>query len=464
MITIGLCTYVLAATWTAGERLHWSGAATSGHVSSLRVATDAHGRAVAIWKEPNIVAGLAPAAYAVRASRFDPAAGWEAALSFEGIESNDASRAEIEVSLADSGDVLALWMSVDTQGPGIWSARLPPRSSWTRPERLDSTGGWGPGLAAGRGGDGLAVWIEGGKGTSGGRIWSRAYRPGRGWETATSLDTIGARVSAPRLVRTENGDGLVAWTDTAPDSWPPEIWSVPFTRDTGLRPARVETDQSGTPYSTWEGVAPPDVAMAPDGDAVAVWIERHAAETAQVWAAHYSGGRWRGEGPVAGGFIAPYANHGGAGYGAVRVAMDGTGGAIAVWTAARRNANAPSWRSTWASRFAEGRWSEAVRLDSDADENASFAQLAMAPDGRAVALWLESTESEYIGRTGNYGWHTVWTNVYVPGRGWDGPQKLQGGGGRAQNPAVAIDPQGRAIVAWAEWSSDGTRVWAARSR
>ena len=198
-------------------------------------------------------------------------------------------------------------------------------------------------------------------------------------------------------------------------------------------PQLIETDNIG---DAWY----PQVATDPDGNAVAVWHQDDGTRF-NIWSNRCTpGGGWETA------ELIEFDDAGGAGF--PQVAMDASGGAIAVW----QQSNDTGSFDIWANRFAPvGGWGAAERIDQSNDFGALEPQVAMDAGGRAFAVWYEPYGD------GNIGW-----NLYTPVGGWDAPTLFGAAWGSSGRPQVAMDPGGRALGVWQESSFFGTVYISAR--
>ena len=135
-----------------------------------------------------------------------------------------------------------------------------------------------------------------------------------------------------------------------------------------------------------------------------------------------------------------------------QIAMDPNGNAIAVWYQ-----DDGVEYSIWANRYdvATGSWGKAVLLELNSG-SAVEAQIAVDRGGNGIAVW-----SQWDGARNN-----IWANRYEAATdSWGKAQLIEKSAADAGAPRIAIDPdahEGNAIVVWQE--HDGTRhnIWANR--
>lgn len=143
---------------------------------------------------------------------------------------------------------------------------------------------------------------------------------------------------------------------------------------------------------------------------------------------------------------------------AAQVATDRVGATYAVWLA--YTGSAPFVVA--AVRRARARaWSRPVRL-SARGRTAVEPRIAVAPDGTAVVAWTSLLVEEEILRRGTrsrIGGARVQASVRRPGSpGWSRAADLAPAGSNAGAPEVAIDATGRVVVVWERQGEGGWRV------
>src|SRR5262245_32290168 len=115
------------------------------------------------------------------------------------------------------------------------------------------------------------------------------------------------------------------------------------------------------------------------------------------------------------------------------VAVAPNGAAVAVWV----KSDGPR-TNVWARNYTTGSGLGTLHLiETIATGTADFPRVAIAPNGIAHAVWVQS----------DGGRPNVWASRFVPGAGWSLPKHLQGASASA--PQIAVDPEGSAIAVWA---------------
>ncbi len=221
------------------------------------------------------------------------------------------------------------------------------------------------------------------------------------------------------------------------------------------------------------------VAVAPNGDAVAVWQETDAAR-ANIYAAHLSGGAWSAPLPLS----AP-----GDDDVLADVAIDQTGNAVALWV--RRTDNFRVYRARYSASSTT--WSTAVPLSSSG-VRAFYPHVEFDGSSNAIAVWVSEVDADhsvikaarYVGVTDTWSaiadisapdqfayWPdlavnasgdamAVWTygprgapgsvvqaaRFNVASLSWIAPRTLSELAAQNASPRVAMDASGRATAVW----------------
>jgi hypothetical protein len=133
----------------------------------------------------------------------------------------------------------------------------------------------------------------------------------------------------------------------------------------------------------------------------------------------------------------------------LQVAKDPNGNAVAVWRQSDGTRN-----NIWANRFTPSAgWGAAELIETDDAGNAREPQVALDPNGNAVAVWRQSDGTH----------DNIWANRFTPSAGWGAAELIETDDtGDAERPRVALDPDGNAIAVRSQ--GDGTRdnIWANR--
>ncbi len=258
--------------WGTAERI----AADDGFARYPRVAMDPSGSAVAVWQH-DAQGGQGE----VWAAAYTLAGGWQAAVS---LDSDFAgSTFAPSVAMDASGNAIAVWVRVADNRGTLAAARHTPTGGWGAVTRIDDDQiGYpsapqaamdpdGHRIAMDANGSAIAVWRqeEGDQEDWPSRIWANRFTPASGWEAKPSriesLDGAG-RSRAPAIAMNASGEAVVVWQRWDEQTQEGAIWSNGFDPAAGWRTAALVEADYIERYD-----AEPDVAIDPNGNALAVW-------------------------------------------------------------------------------------------------------------------------------------------------------------------------------------------------
>ena len=252
----------------------------------------------------------------------------------------------------------------------------------------------------------------------------------RAWSPATLIETdnLGDGTRA-RVAMDASGNAIAVWQQN--DNVRPNIWANRYssTSQSWGVPTLLETGDAG-------GAFEPQVAMAGNGDAVAVWYQDDGASRNNIWANRYVAATdsWG---------TATLLEASTATASSPQVAVDVSGDAMVVWSAYAGSA------SIWAIRYTAGTgWDAAAqRIETGATNSAGAAQIAVGANGDAFAVW-----TRFDGARNN-----IWANRYaIATHAWETATPIESGNaGTAEAPHVAVDVNGNAVAAWTYF--DGAR-------
>jgi hypothetical protein len=198
----------------------------------------------------------------------------------------------------------------------------------------------------------------------------------------------------------------------------------------------------------------PQIAFDGHGYAMAVW-QQHDGRRFHIWANRYKANvGWSVAQRI-------HTHNRGDAY-QPQISLDSQGNALVVWAHCEGECC-----SVWVNHYASGLgaetdavvhsgWGGAVRLQADLAGNDSLPQVTFDPHGNALAVWQHKDEANNI---------SVWSNRYVAGTGWGALATMVEwrGQGEARSPQISFDHQGNAMMLWAQhdgWQS--FRIWATR--
>jgi len=176
------------------------------------------------------------------------------------IDTDTGSAGDPQLAVDPSGNAVAVW----SQSGSIWSNRYTSSGGWGTAVLIETNSGsaLSPTLAVDPSGNATAVW------TQRDNIWSNRYTPSAGWGTVVPIETNSGNGYDPQVAVGPDGNATVVWRKSQ-GSWSNlyDIWSNRYTPSAGWGTAvLVETNSSTVG-------APLDLAVDPDGNAMAVWVQ-----------------------------------------------------------------------------------------------------------------------------------------------------------------------------------------------
>ncbi|HEX2412051.1 MAG TPA: hypothetical protein VHJ39_12860 [Solirubrobacteraceae bacterium] len=418
------------------------------------------------------------------------AAFWPTFSSPSDLTPADAQSFNPQVAVGGDGGAVALWRRTTAGGSVVQAATRPAGGSWTAPVDLTAAVGDAlqPQLAVSAEGGAVAVWRHS---TGSGSVVQAATRPAAGgWSAPVDLTPAGASALDPQVATGGEGHAVAVWTRiTASGSVVQAAtrsaagrWSPPTDLSTGEREvsaARVATNDGGERIAVWSSmvagrvtvraamrppggewssatevgpagvsVLDPHVALAADGDAVAIWARSVGSGSVVQAVTRSAGEDWSAPADLT-------TAQARVGVRVQQVALSADGSAVAVWARAthRNDGSILHSAAEAATRAAGGSWSRPSTL-SPANTVAFDPQPAMSPDGDALALWTGIVPG---------GGTAVQVATRAARSSWSAPIDLTrtAPGAAASSPDVAVGGNGDAAAVWQTATPSGSVVQAA---
>lgn len=407
----------LTATPAAGQNLQAWGGACSGATGNTCT--------VAVTQATSVSATFAAA----------PAAGWSSTMT--PLSTGGSGRAKVAMDAA--GRAVAVWLTLE---PGstiesLMSSRFDPLSGWGTPIALESSGrdvdnvDLAMDQASGRA---VVMWTQGND-TSTSAVWTRHFDPTSGWATTQliqSASTPAGRVDQITVGIDAQGNAVAAWSQLDGSRF--SIWGNRGTAAGAWGNAQLlETqDELGRVDGN------PRIAVAPQGDAIAVWqASGGTVANRGTWTNRYTAGAgWGSESQLV-------AVSGGS---APDIAMDANGNAVMVWGQLSSVSLTEMYALIQAKRFQSGSWSQAVQVARELGANSSVSapRIKMNATGAAVVAWGQGDQS-------------IRATVAPAGAAWPEPTIVNPVASRAAgSPLVlAIDEQSNVMMTWAQGNDQG---------
>jgi hypothetical protein len=284
------------------------------------------------------------------------------------------------------------------------------------------------------------------------RVWSVRYLVGDGWQAPECIQSASDDESCTEPINA--GDAWKAQVAVAPDGGAVAIWQQTDLSNPDLGVREVVWSNRFSPSGGWVGarmVAPnelnslfaPAVTIDAAGNAIAVWEQLDGTRSNIRSRRQADSGEWIDEQPVELAQENAFAP---------RVVSDDAGNAIAVWQQ-QTSSGSPE---IWANRLlpSTGSWESAELIGPTEEGDAGAPRIAIDANGNVVAVWAQNGGPSA----------GVWSNRYDAGAGWRAPALISPRGlGPGRSPDVAISPSGRAVVVWVQFDGNTDRVWSNRS-
>ena len=378
-----------------------------------RVGVDARGNAIAVWRsgpfgEKTVRAAVRPAGGA-----------WQPPSVLSAVSRDEYSSGVLDLAVSANGDAVAVWLMTAGASSVVQAAVRPAGGAWQPPVDL-ARDAHEPQVAIDSSGNAIATWLQTGITPSGRATMMSAARPAGGaWNTPTRVDrSDGLATSAPRVALDAHGTAHAVWRH---ESGP--LMSA-------LRPAGGDW-QPPIEFATPDmnilsrgdvANGEPELAVAPSGDEVAVWMRTKDGRNVMQAAGRTRGGAW--ERPVD--ISAPERISGPRAYSEISdVVFDANRTAIATWT---RLGGTGAQAST---RPLGGAWSAPTAVF---DQQAAL-RLAADPLGNTFGVWPSGAIAAVLHRAG------AWL-----------PAVTVSSSTNAREVVVAGDPRGGAVAVWADES------------
>ncbi|MFV2057871.1 MAG: Ig-like domain-containing protein [Thiohalomonadales bacterium] len=411
-----------------------------GSAETPQIALDNAGNALAVWQQFD---GLR---INIWAQSYDVITHlWAVPELIESEDLGDASN--VQVAMSPSGDGLAVWEQKNATTTNIWANRYDAKSNtWLTAKLLDAFDmlAYSPQIAMDAAGNGMVVWRQ--FGTFGTPISAYANRydaKSGSWGTAELLETDNIQfhgVLAPQIAMDPNGNALAIWSQAPGASGPYNLWSNRFDIASKTWGAAQLIETNNILGNTDD----PQIAMDSMGNGMAVWTQNDGTRY-QLWYNRFdaSAGSWG---------TAAILNTDSIGVPTrSEIALDAAGNAILVW-----DQYGDTLSNVWTNRFdiSTKTWGTAKLLELDNQGHASFADVAVDPTGAGIAVWNQFDGIQY----------SVWSNRYdATSNSWGTPTLVEiDDVGKAVSVRVKLDPSGHAIAVWQQRLGNLYNVWANR--
>lgn len=375
-----------------------------------QLAANGSGNVVAFWEE------FQTDHFVARYANYLAESGWQSAAS---LSSGSTTACDPEASMNLSGNMIAVWKQSTGAYYAIYAATGTLGSSWNTPIQLSSNDSIFPRVQIDADGKGVALWQERASPTTF-RIATSSFIPASGWSTATHISSASKIQMCPKTTISSNGRTVAVWN----------IPTVPGPFFGIAVQGSFYSANSGwsTPViisNTQHDATIPSVGASSTGEALAVWVARQATGgVGLVQAATLSTvGTWGSPVTLSDGDLeASYP----------KIAMNNAGQAVVVWQAKEPGSSTVSGRAIV--RSAGGTWGSIL---SFASSGVSYPEVSINSGGKAVAIWIESRETDAL----------LKASIYSSGS-WLSPQTVSSESKVALHPEIRVNTDGSACVVW----------------
>lgn len=355
--------YVPGAGWQGAETIQTDLTRNS---DQARVVIDADGNITAVWIQEN--AGR----YSLWSRRYETGSGWGSAELLETDDTGDAN--EPEIAIDGDGNVIAVWHQYDSVRHNVWTNRFE-AGAWGVAALLESDNNDAvyPHVAMTAGGDAIAVWVQsdGARSNAAGRYYDAGTDT---WQAAASLENGSGDVQSPRVAIDTDGNAIAVWYQS--DGSVLDVMSNRYVPGSGWGTAAAISTLNQNGYD-------PQIAMTPDGDALAVWYQYDGTRY-NVWANRYANGTGWGSPELLETEETVSSD-------TASVVVDDNGNGVAVWV----ENDGSGTLNLMANRYVAGTgWSAAEVIESSTETLDSGAALAVDGGGRITAVWTQSNGAE----------------------------------------------------------------------
>jgi len=323
---------------------------------------------------------------------------WDAA---ESIGINSADTLGPDVGMDDDGNAIAVWKQGTDR---IYASRFTPGAEWG----AESLVAWAdiiligyettltaPQIAMGANSDAIVIWKRRfwntGLGKWQNRVEAGRYTPAGGWEPFSPVSGIVESeldIGDPRVAMDDSGNAVVVWSmnTNGPTGTVYDIFASRYSASsTSWAGTRLTHLALGT------NALYPHVAMAGGRSAMVVWEE----SAGDIYAQRFDGAAWENSPAVIGTWSSVLLAA------EPRVAMDGSGNAIAIWRSYQTSYPGPGAvysQMLSANRYAvsTGVWGDTSSIvDIGGGPTEGSHRIVMDKAGNATACWTYSTVSTF---------------------------------------------------------------------
>lgn len=419
LFIVGVCVVAVACGGSSDDTPHpagavqWSETVTVGDGSSisgpLLAAVSPDGTATLLWNRYTGPGGV----YAPVAARSQGMAAWSVPLE---LETAPATLQSFVLALTQAaGQPVAVWVKQEVQSPAVIRAAHF-GTAWGAPQSLSTNSLGGPGDFTGSAnGEAFGVWTE----YDGARYAVASAKRDRAglWTRTPDMATTNATIGPEPVIATNaTGDAVALWVEGAPG----RIHAARLAAGQTAWSPSVMID-SGDAYSSG-----PRIVSIGNGVFAAAW-DQTLDQQLSLHATYFDGQSWFP--PV------PLDIGNGNGAGGARLASNGQGKAMAVWTRIEGGS-----ASFWSAAFDGSGWRAPLQVIGPTNLGIRAGPtLAIDASGRPLVAWTLS---------GGTNQAVEYTALDDRSNQWTQAVRLSTGDVEPTSPALAVNRDGQAVIAW----------------
>jgi len=334
-----------------------------------------------------------------------------------------------DVAFDLNGNALAVWQ----YSGNIWASRYDAATkNWSTAVTISDVADIGniPKIAFDSKGNAMAVWEWQSRSSSEQHIGANYYSVATGsWGTPTVIDVADGGASYDvDLAFDGNGNAMVVWDKPSGVYEPVSVWYNRYDAAAGVwgTPGLIDNDNVNT-------ASRPEIAVAPNGDALAIWEQRDGARN-NVMFARYAAATTSWGTPA----LLEFQDLGDAW--SPDIAMDPNGNAIAVW-----EQDNGTTRDAVARRYiaASGTWDAAPVILENLEDDVSYVRIVLDANGNALALWMQAITLN--------GTPSIFSTRYDAATGsWSTAAVIENSNYTSIYPELSIGANGNAMAIWEE--------------
>ncbi|MEH6472584.1 MAG: Ig-like domain-containing protein [Halopseudomonas sp.] len=253
------------------------------------------------------------------------------------------------------------------------------------------------------------------------------------WGSEGLVESQSNDAGNPGIALAANGDAIAVWEQQ--DGVLVNIWANTYSADSSSWGTEVliDSEDLGDAHD-------PKVVVDDNGNATVVW-QQHDGTRENIWASHYSASS------ASWGSAALIENQDSGSAERPEIAMDVNGNAMVILAIGS---------DLWANYYnANGSWSGEINIDND-NQYINSPSVAFDSDGNVVAVWQQyHNPAPYL--------NNIWANHYTAGSGWGAAQLIENDDiYNGSNPQVAVEPSGNAIAIWIQYDATHINLHASR--